>query len=125
MPGLHITQGIFTKFYDMLEEECHKLDLELACTYSDIAPSSFAIYSKKLQELQSGKAKLEKRKQTQHVVEQLVTFMSILNAEPTDVTTYLLQQCQDNKQAIADLVRYEHIIRASSHIPLFIGTQTL
>ena len=34
--------GLFTKVYDMLEEECHKLVLELACTYSDSAPSNYA-----------------------------------------------------------------------------------
>ena len=36
----------------------------------------------------------------------MATFMSILNAETTDVKTYLFQQCQENKQAMAEQVRY-------------------
>ena len=94
----------------MLEEECHKLDIQLASTYSESTPTSFATYSQKFQELQSGKAELKKRLETQHVMEQLATYMSIQNAEPSDVIAYLLQQCEDNRQAMTTLVRQKHSI---------------
>jgi len=30
LPGLHITLGVFFRLFTLLEDECHKLDLELA-----------------------------------------------------------------------------------------------
>ncbi|KAL5473227.1 hypothetical protein EMCRGX_G027683 [Ephydatia muelleri] len=48
-PGLHITLGIFTKLYGLLEDECHNLDLELALHSSEDAHSSFSTYSQELQ----------------------------------------------------------------------------
>ena len=44
-------------------------------------------------------------------MEQLATTdMSIQNAEPSDVTAYLLQQCEDNRQAMTILARQKHSI---------------
>ncbi|KAL5470750.1 hypothetical protein EMCRGX_G028763 [Ephydatia muelleri] len=43
-PGLHITLGIFTKIYGLLEDECHTLDLELALHSREDAHSSFSKY---------------------------------------------------------------------------------
>ena len=51
--------GLFTKFYDMLEEECHKLVLELACTYSDSALSNYTTTATSLKKCNQTK-KLEK-----------------------------------------------------------------
>ena len=30
MPGLHLSLGIFNRLYDLLEDACEQLDLELA-----------------------------------------------------------------------------------------------
>ena len=30
LPGLHITLGVFFQLFTLLEDECHKLDIELA-----------------------------------------------------------------------------------------------
>lgn len=30
LPGLHITLGIFMRLFTLMEDECHKLDLEMA-----------------------------------------------------------------------------------------------
>eukprot|EP00731_Ephydatia_muelleri_P013945 Em0007g1255a len=40
LPGLHITQGIFVKISDLLEDACHQLDLQLAYTYTEESSSS-------------------------------------------------------------------------------------
>ena len=58
-PGLHITLGIFTKLYGLLEDECHNLDLELALHSSEDAHSSFSTYSQELQKLHLLQAEME------------------------------------------------------------------
>lgn len=30
LPGLHVTLGVFLRLFNLFEDECHKLDLELA-----------------------------------------------------------------------------------------------
>lgn len=34
LPGLHITLGVFFRLFSLLEDECHKLDIELAARKS-------------------------------------------------------------------------------------------
>ncbi|KAL5494514.1 hypothetical protein EMCRGX_G015864 [Ephydatia muelleri] len=50
-PGLHITLGIFTKMFNLLEAVCCNLDLELALHATDVDSSSFSEYSLELQNL--------------------------------------------------------------------------
>lgn len=30
LPGLHITLGVYLRLFNLLEDECHKLDMEMA-----------------------------------------------------------------------------------------------
>ena len=46
MPGLHISQGIFLKLFELLEDACHELNLKTA---------SSAEFVQKLQELKKAK----------------------------------------------------------------------
>ncbi|KAL5468797.1 hypothetical protein EMCRGX_G029917 [Ephydatia muelleri] len=56
LPGLHITQGIFTKIYELLENACHSLDLQLALvSHAGSTTSNFTHYSNELKKLQAAK----------------------------------------------------------------------
>ncbi len=45
LPGLHVTLGVFLRLFTLFEDECHKLDLELAAK-STPQPSDRPAYSK-------------------------------------------------------------------------------
>ena len=48
LPGLHITLGIFYRLFTLLEDECHKLDIEMASLTSPQSEDrqSYVDYSK-------------------------------------------------------------------------------
>jgi len=53
-PGLHISLGIFQRLFDLLEAECHNLDLQYAEHYNMAGdPTSFAEYARNVQQLAS------------------------------------------------------------------------
>ncbi|KAL5477294.1 hypothetical protein EMCRGX_G024068 [Ephydatia muelleri] len=60
LPGLHITLGVFTKIFKLLEDTCHELDLKLACSSSQIAASSstFEEYHQEMLRMLSAKEDL-------------------------------------------------------------------
>eukprot|EP00731_Ephydatia_muelleri_P019905 Em0012g730a len=69
-PGLHITLGIFTKVFNLLEAVCCNLDLELALHATDVDSSSFSKYSLELQNLPLLQAELEEAQQAQENFQQ-------------------------------------------------------
>ena len=61
MPGLHISQGIFLKIFNLLENACHDLDVKMALIHSGhstLSPS-YTHHVLNLQELNRAKAELD------------------------------------------------------------------
>eukprot|EP00731_Ephydatia_muelleri_P027139 Em0019g12a len=80
LPGLHITLGIFTKIFKLLEDTCHEQDLRLASSSSQIAASSstFEEYHQEMLRMLSAKEDLTSQIQGLNGHEQLTTSLSIL-----------------------------------------------
>ncbi|KAL5517155.1 hypothetical protein EMCRGX_G002639 [Ephydatia muelleri] len=75
LPGLHIILGVFTKIFKLLEDTCHKLDLKLACSSSQIAASSstFEEYHQEMLRMLSAKEDLTSQIKGLNGHEQLTT----------------------------------------------------
>ncbi|KAL5479256.1 hypothetical protein EMCRGX_G022753 [Ephydatia muelleri] len=105
LPGLHITQGMFTKLFDLLEASCHEWDLKLAYHYQRVSSSTFTTYSAQLQRLQAAKSELEVAKHSKETTEQLATYMVLLYGEQSNVVTqYLLQQAEEQRESVDKLI---------------------
>eukprot|EP00731_Ephydatia_muelleri_P004814 Em0002g990a len=102
-PGLHITLGIFTKIFTLLEELCHQLDLELAFHNSDDGQSSFCIYSQELQKLQMYTAEILEAKQSQQNLEQAATYMVLALGESHLITMQFMQQSAERTKSVEQL----------------------
>ncbi|KAL5494131.1 hypothetical protein EMCRGX_G015408 [Ephydatia muelleri] len=102
-PGLHITLGIFTKLYGLLEDECHALDLELALLSSEEAHSSFDTYSQELQMLRSLQSELKQAEEAYAVLQQMITYVSLVIGEKDPVTADFFVQCEEKKKYLGKL----------------------
>ena len=107
-PGLHITLGIFTKLYGLLEDECHALDLELALLSSEEAHSSFDTYSQELQMLRSLQSELKQAEEAYAVLQQMTTYVSLVIGENDPVTADFFVQCEEKKKYLGKLVSHMH-----------------
>ena len=109
IPGLHLSLGIFSRLYELLEDECHSLDLQLACsTSSDNSESSFAKYSAALTELCRREKELKSQKEHTEAVEQIITYLAL--SLPDAKTNPQLAQVQQGATAgrvqMQEMVRY-------------------
>ncbi|KAL5481525.1 hypothetical protein EMCRGX_G021706 [Ephydatia muelleri] len=102
-PGLHITLGIFTKIYGLLEDECHTLDLELALHSREDAHSSFSKYSHELQRLRMLQAELEQAQKSYDLSQQIATYVSLVVGENDPVTVDFFKQCEDKMKSLKQL----------------------
>ncbi|KAL5516708.1 hypothetical protein EMCRGX_G002113 [Ephydatia muelleri] len=102
-PGLHITLGIFTKLYGLLEDECHALDLELVLLSSEEAHSSFDTYSQELQMLHSLQSELKQAEEAYAVLQQMTTYVSLVIGEKDPVTADFFVQCEEKKKYLGKL----------------------
>eukprot|EP00731_Ephydatia_muelleri_P023928 Em0016g199a len=75
-PGLHITMGIFTKLFELFEDFCHSLDLELAFYHTEVDQSS---------------------------LQQLATYMAVLIGESNPLTADLLHQSANTSKIVKQL----------------------
>eukprot|EP00731_Ephydatia_muelleri_P026210 Em0018g310a len=73
--GLHITLGIFTKMFHLLEDLCHKYDLQLAAASCEATGTSkvFQKYMDDLRTLQSSQAELARAQESLIILEQTTT----------------------------------------------------
>jgi len=104
-PGLHISLGIFQRLFDLLEAECHNLDLQYAEHYSMAGdPTSFAEYARNVQQL----ASLQKQvsQVTQHTIwlEQQITYLSVVSADPDGPISILREEVVKGQAHLRDLV---------------------
>ena len=109
IPGLHLSLGIFSRLFELLEEECHSLDLQLAhSTSSDNSESSFTKYSAALAELCRREKELQSHKQHTEAVEQIITYLAL--TLPDAESNPQLAQCRVGAAAgrmqIQEMVRY-------------------
>ena len=81
LPGLHITQGLFTKLYLLFENACHQLDAKLALGYQgncDNMSSNFVEYIKASHDLNKAKDDYEKATEMLTQLQQNTTYFSIV-----------------------------------------------
>eukprot|EP00731_Ephydatia_muelleri_P009881 Em0005g467a len=106
LPGLHITQGIFVKIFDLLEDACRQLDLQLAYTYTEesSSSSSFTKYAEELHKLQVAKAKLAEAQDAMVTLEEAITYIVIAHGEDSQITEFLMQQVEDMRQSVEKMV---------------------
>ncbi len=108
IPDLHMSLGIFSRLYELLEEECHSLDLQLAhSTSSDNSESSFAKYSAALTELCRREKELQSHKQHTEAVEQIITYLAL--ALPDAESNPQLDQAREG--AAAGRVQIQEMVR--------------
>lgn len=86
LPGLHITLGIFLRLFTLLEDECHKLDLELV---SATVPQSGdrAGYVDFAQAIQKERALLDLQVKVEAELQFLHQTISLLALTSTDPST--------------------------------------
>ncbi|KAL5489429.1 hypothetical protein EMCRGX_G018520 [Ephydatia muelleri] len=107
-PGLHITLGIFTKMFNLLEAVCCNLDLELALHATDVDSSSFSKYSLELQNLPLLQAELEEAQQAQENFQQMATYVVLVGgAERNPRAVNLLKQAADKKKTCQGTCKFE------------------
>ena len=94
--------GIFTKLFELFEDFCHSLDLELAFYHTQ---SRYSLYSQELQRLHQYKVELQEAKQSESVLQQLATYMAVLIGESNPLTADLLHQSANTSKIVKQLVR--------------------
>lgn len=103
MPGLHLTLGIFDRFFDLLEDACHQLDVLLAerGRQADTL-HSFKLYSAAVQTIKELGEK-QREDEEASTAEQLSTFLAVRGAN-TEQVEFCRQSAVELRQKVADLV---------------------
>ena len=109
--GLHISLGIFQRLFDLLEDACHCLDLQMVTTSTSTAQQSAVIQQfvqnlERLSDLQEERATVEQRAA---VAEQTLTLTAV-NQSQTFTTTPALVSAMV-KEAAKCRKELEHIVR--------------
>ena len=94
------------KIFDLLEDACHQLDLQLAYTYTEesSSSSSFTKYTEELHKLQVAKAKLAEAQDAMATLEEAITYIVIAHGEDSQITEFLMQQAEDMRQSVEKMV---------------------
>ena len=94
------------KIFDLLEDACHQLELQLAYTYTEerSSSSSFTKYAEELHKLQVAKAKLAEAQDAMATLEEAITYIAILHGEDSQITKFLMQQAEDMRQSVEKMV---------------------
>ena len=98
--------GIFTKLFHMLEAVCSQLDLELANHTTDVNSSSFSKYSQALQRLPLLQVDLKNAKHAQEVLQQVATYVALVNGEKKPLAVDLLKKSTEKKKSVKALVSH-------------------
>lgn len=130
LPGLHISLGIFQRLFDLLEEECHNLDLLLAAHSdtelpSDVTPA-FQRFCDTFAKLHQHKEKLSTERQQASFLEQTMTLLAInipMNQQENDVQLQVVQsEAQACRKRVAEIVMknaYSYTYRYTTCIHLY------
>ena len=112
LPSLHITLGVFQRLFELLELDCHKLDLQLAHS-SEAVSSCTASYQKYLdakRKAMSVQEKMEQHKNELKNTEQLATYLAlIMNTTATDSRLAVVHsRAAELKDKITSLVSHQY-----------------
>ena len=111
MPGLHLSLGIFNRLYELLEDTCEELDLQLASkTSTAIGGSSFQRYAEMLKQLTQLRTDHEAAVQKQTLLTQLLSYLLVSVTAPDDslAVTRLRQELASTGQHLSVLVKLVH-----------------
>ena len=109
LPGLHITLGFFLRLFTLLEDECHKLDLELAALKSPLE-SDWASYTSYTSRVHQERVLLDKTDTLKTELRYLNQTLSYLVLHTTTSTiaspaiTAVANLMKGRKAQLADLV---------------------
>ena len=107
LPGLHITQGLFTKLYVLFENACHQLDAKLALDYQgncDNMSSNFVQYIKASQDLNKAKDDFEKATEMLTQLQQNTTYFSIVIGQSNPIVQSLQELSKQTKVEVKQAV---------------------
>ncbi|KAL5517678.1 hypothetical protein EMCRGX_G003271 [Ephydatia muelleri] len=107
LPGLHITQGLFTKLYLLFENACHQLDAKLALGYQgncDNMSSNFVAYIKASHDLNKAKDDFEKATEMLTQLQQNTTYFSIVIGQANPIVQSLQEL---SKQSMVEVQQAE------------------
>ena len=114
LPGLHITQGIFVKLFNILEDECHKLDLTLAIYSCDEhALDTASSYTKSVnlvKQIQTLSEDVNKKEEKRTLITQFKTFVSVAVGQSSAIIDGLDRQSAKLKKDIKTAVRCLHAL---------------
>ena len=88
IPGLHISLGVFHKLFNLFEDACHKLDIEIAVTEMTsqgvaMAGHKYKKFVEANQEITEKNEEASCHEQAVMALEQLVTWMCLHGSEGT------------------------------------------
>ena len=94
--------------FHLLEAACHQLDLELALHITDFTgpSSSFSKYSQELQNLSFLQAELEKAQQSHEELQNMATYMALVNGEKSPLAVNLVKQLAAKMKSVKALVSH-------------------
>ena len=107
--GLHITLGVFMRLFTLMEDECHKLDLEMAESTS-MAPSTsdkptfinFTALIAKERELLDKKKNLEDQVKW---LDQTLSLLALTSSSTTPPMRAVQNAMEERRNAISAVVR--------------------
>ncbi len=107
-PGLHITLGVFLRLFTLLEDECHKLDLQLASMTAPLSGDRVA-YVDFTVTIQMERTLLDERENLDQeiiLLNQTLSLLSLMAVNPsTNPNISAVATCiQENKARLGDIV---------------------
>ncbi len=108
LPGLHITLGVYLRLFTLLEDDCHKLDMEMAELTSPQSGDrpSYTNYTKVIQTERDLLDELDCMKGQLKWLEQTLTLTTLNSSNPsTDPQVHtLVTLIKEKKKRICDIV---------------------
>eukprot|EP00731_Ephydatia_muelleri_P012320 Em0006g1214a len=100
-----ILEQLTCQLFHLLEAACHQLDLELALHITDFTgpSSSFSKYSQELQNLSFLQAELEKAQQSHEELQNMATYMALVNGEKSPLAVNLVKQSAAKMKSVKAL----------------------
>eukprot|EP00731_Ephydatia_muelleri_P011810 Em0006g704a len=100
-----ILEQLTCQLFHLLEAACHQLDLELALHITDFTGplSSFSKYSQELQNLSFLQAELEKAQQSHEELQNMATYMALVNGEKSPLAVNLVKQSAAKMKSVKAL----------------------
>eukprot|EP00731_Ephydatia_muelleri_P005467 Em0002g1643a len=102
LPGLHISQGIFLKIFNLLENACHDLDVKMALIHSGhstLSPS-YTNHVLNLQELNRAKAELDTVVQYLTMLVEHQTYLTVAIGQSNSILAHFEEHIDECRKEI-------------------------